>query len=232
MTGLVRDIYALSKGPTNTRNVRFHESCANLRDRPPSREPSPEHTAEEPTSVDQAELASNASSSGLPPPLIGADDYESFVCQACVFSIPILKRWLGTPGTLMVVRDLHPGSRPGPWKALAETFIPASHLHSDEIVDVVDASDSTVTIGSKRSHSPSGNEPDAKKPRVLTSTSSSSCTAPPQGSVALEVLTSPDRMNYEFSPGTGDLFLTDGFRERWCRCDKVIAVFASPTNSI
>ncbi|THH08664.1 hypothetical protein EW145_g2547 [Phellinidium pouzarii] len=93
----------------------LHESCLNLRERPSSREPTPgpkpEHPSlevriVEPNAVDDnADDTSEASSSGLPPPLITDAEYDSLICGSCVRKNPTLCRWAGTKGAMMVTRD-------------------------------------------------------------------------------------------------------------------------------
>jgi E3 ubiquitin-protein ligase UBR7 len=60
---------------------------------------------DEAAEVEQDDSLSEASSSGLPLPLITAEDYDAMVCRSCVSKIPILQAWAGTPGISMVVRD-------------------------------------------------------------------------------------------------------------------------------
>ncbi|KAJ7883417.1 hypothetical protein B0H14DRAFT_3432873 [Mycena olivaceomarginata] len=165
----------------------FHESCCKLRTRPEPRPPTPEPDhrevpseeqgmnadGENPTPVDD-DAASDASSSGLPPPLITSEDYDAFVCRACVAAIPTLRRLVGTPGAITVVRaDINaPWTRLGDGPSLADA-------DADVIVDSAEASAST---GAKRTASPS--LPDAhaaKRARTESSGSSSAkpCLAPP-----------------------------------------------------
>ncbi|KDQ53835.1 hypothetical protein JAAARDRAFT_60941 [Jaapia argillacea MUCL 33604] len=184
----------------------FHESCLNLRERPSSREPTPIPTANE--QVDDDEARSEASSSGLPPPLLSASDYESLICGACVSNIPILKRWAGTQGVMMVIRD----DEKSPWKILGST-------EGDNVVDVVDESPITTgQVGSKRPHLESVDEHEereTKRPRGSPSSPSSPsrCLAPPPNPISQKILSTgaPDL-------GVGDIFLTEGWRERWCQC--------------
>ncbi|KAL1677887.1 hypothetical protein EV122DRAFT_213153 [Schizophyllum commune] len=129
----------------------FHESCCNLRERPPPRgsTPPPETVAPEPTSsvpsttasaspssahptssapttsltpstdppisttstnppaIDHPaddDTASDNSDDDLPPALITPDDYEAFVCGACVQRIEVLKRYAGSAEAVMVGR--------------------------------------------------------------------------------------------------------------------------------
>ncbi|KAL1713019.1 hypothetical protein EV715DRAFT_212555 [Schizophyllum commune] len=123
----------------------FHESCCNLRERPPPRgsTPPPEPAAQSAPSFDPSpttdapptvsptalaptasltpstdpasslapssppptaedDAASEASDDDLPPALITPDDYEAFVCGACVQRIEALKRYAGSAEALMV----------------------------------------------------------------------------------------------------------------------------------
>ncbi|OCH93166.1 hypothetical protein OBBRIDRAFT_790489 [Obba rivulosa] len=194
----------------------FHESCLNLRDRPPSRAPTPE---QEPDSVDDA--ASDASND-LPAPLIRASEYQSLICGACVRRIETVKRWAGTPGALMVVKDRPEDS----WRVIGAEDPSSTRVEVDALPET---NGDSVEAGVKRARSQSPtSSSQAKKPRLHLS-NSSACLAPPPNPIAQEI------MNYyklcENTPrlasvqteksvlGLGDVFLTEGFRERWCRCD-------------
>ncbi|KAL6303793.1 hypothetical protein BKA93DRAFT_325400 [Sparassis latifolia] len=189
----------------------FHESCLNLRERPPSRDPSPEPTQESP---DADDAASEASSSGLPPPLISASDYDSFVCGACVRKIDTLRRYAGTSKVLMVVRD----SPSDKWRIIGDEDAGSSTVE-------VDIAEPGSSAGEKRAHSPTKPDaPDAKRARLSpVALSSQPCLAPAMNPRAQELLSSQESRDDEglqaFSPlGCGDVFLTEGWRERWCRC--------------
>ncbi|KAF8632675.1 hypothetical protein AX17_004807 [Amanita inopinata Kibby_2008] len=187
----------------------FHESCCNLRERPSSREPTPT------TPAVGSELASDdhlsESSSDLPPALLTASKYDNFICGACAAKSELLKRWAGTPGITMVVRET-PESQ---WKCL-----------KNEQVDVLEVDVSETTddpqIGAKRSLSSDARNPLPKKARVSPeSTSPSSlavCSAPPENSIAKRIYADLSAVQSSELLGTGDLFLTEGFRDRWCHC--------------
>ncbi|KAF9561238.1 hypothetical protein CPC08DRAFT_664618 [Agrocybe pediades] len=195
----------------------FHESCCNLRERPPSREPSPAmlpeaDSAQQSTGVDTVDDgASDASSTGLPPPLISGDDYESFVCCDCVSRNPTLTRWAGTSGVMMIVRD----NVSDPWRRLN-----GSVKATLEVIEIED-SQSASLLGVKRPPSPSVLEgPEAKRLKGSSLTenpSDSLCLAPPQEPLAQKILSSLN-IDPESSLGTGDIFLTPGFMDRWCHC--------------
>ncbi|TDL20271.1 hypothetical protein BD410DRAFT_791045 [Rickenella mellea] len=191
----------------------FHESCLNLRERPPSRAPSPaaEVPTEENLSVEREDNIvednrSDASSSSLPPPLIKDSDYDTMFCRSCVVASPILRRWAGTKGALMVTRN----KDHRPWKILdGETEF---------------AEDLDVTVGSKRQGSSAEADglPQAKKARVESFDSSISgysvCLAPPIQPQAQEILSLVQSSPPNYTLGAGDVFFTEGWRERWCRC--------------
>lgn len=195
----------------------FHESCCNLRERPSSRvgspDPQPEQMAQAHEVTDD-DAVSEASSSGLPPPLISGFEYESFVCGSCVFESKLLKKWAGTPGITMVIRDGPKGS----WKAVdGEPGIVG------ELIDV-DNSLGNSTAGIKRPHSPSNIDvPEAKRARGTSVTPvprPSPCLAPRPNPIAEKIFANYKVPN-ESSLGTGDIFLSEGFRDRWCRCASV-----------
>lgn len=185
----------------------------------PSREPTPvEATDVEPRQSDEDQLegnddAASEASSGLPRALISGLDYESFVCGACVSGIDTLRRWAGTDGTMMVVRD-NPSD---PWKVLTHSCETEDSKVAD--LDVVD--DGSASSGGKRprAYSPTS-APDPKRLRSSPSPSSS-CLAPPPNPIAQKIFSLRDSPVYDMSLGAGDVFLTDGWRERWCRCNSV-----------
>lgn len=167
---------------------------------------------------DDDDAVSEASSSGLPPPLIQASGYESFVCGSCVAGIHTLKRLAGTPGAMMVIRD-DPGAS---WKVLGDT----SALQCDNPVDASDGTAST-SAGTKRPHSPSDTDaPKAKRTRASPEPANSlgPCLAPPLNTTAHKIFTS--RAANDLSFGAGDVFLTEGWRDRWCRCHSVGLILA------
>ncbi|KAH8103375.1 hypothetical protein BXZ70DRAFT_725530 [Cristinia sonorae] len=196
----------------------FHESCLNLRDRPSSRDPTPQPAAEAIQEVDD-DAASDASSSGLPPPLISGTSYDALVCRDCVKGIPTLKRYAGTPGALMVIRD----SASDPWRVVGEEVL-AETLRD---VEVTDGDAHAATAGTKRPRSGSLDEVvQAKRPKEdtvqsETTKTSSLCLAPAPNDIVRDIVSSLDDSVH--SPrGAGDVFLTEGWRERWCRCSQCL----------
>jgi E3 ubiquitin-protein ligase UBR7 len=165
------------------------------------------------------EGASEASSSDLPPPLISGDDYECFVCGTCVSKNETLKGYAGLPGIMMVVRD-DPAS---PWRPLGNELPEA-----DESIDV-DTSSGVSMVGRKRALSPSvSSSPNAKRARGISSPRSSRlCLAPKPNSLAQSIIANRDT-TAEASLGTGDIFLTENFRDHWCRCTSVGILMSIP----
>ena len=93
----------------------MHESCLNLRERPPSREitPVPDSLGDDTNVSNNNDTASEASSSESPP-LIADGDYDSLICRSCVLNNSTLRRWAGTKGAMLVIKDQE-GS---PWTIL------------------------------------------------------------------------------------------------------------------
>ncbi|KAF7303812.1 UBR-type domain-containing protein [Mycena indigotica] len=173
----------------------FHESCCMLRTRPDplESEPPPQEDV-----VDDA--ASEASSSGLPPPLIAAADYDAFVCRACVRKIPSLQRVIGTPMATTVFR-----------KDVNTPWTPFRGTEDDATVIVAE----TAVIGEKRPSSPGATEPAPKRAR--TESSSELCLAPASLATLQSTYTS-ENVDWDKALFTGDAFLVDDFRSKWCRC--------------
>lgn len=163
---------------------------------------------------DVDDAASEASSSGLPPPLISGDEYESFVCGACVSRNQTLRRWAGSYGLMMVVRDSITDS----WRILN-----GDSMDSEGLIQVENGQTS-ASSGVKRPLSPSAlEEPDAKRVKGLSNTPPSHsklCLAPSQSSLARKII-DHFGLSDSSSLGTGDIFCTFNFRERWCHCDSV-----------
>ena len=159
--------------------------------------------------------ASEASSSGLPPPLITAEKYEALVCRSCVLKLPLLWKYAGTSDALAVVRK----SDEEPWTVIGL----ASDADADTEID--------VEAGEKRSRAASEDgEPASKRVRLDgdnvndgVSSSVSPCLAPKPSEEIQSLLRRVEGEDYERF--AGDLFLTDDFRERWCKCSLV-----RPTN--
>ncbi|KAJ7100671.1 hypothetical protein B0H15DRAFT_919883 [Mycena belliarum] len=223
----------------------FHESCCMLRARPEPRQatPAPDYDAPTPGSdaigadaeadtpddmgappaprvpdastdgADAEDAGSVASSSGLPPPLISADDYDAFVCRACVRAIPTLRRVAGTRGVTTVVRE----SVGALWTRLGQ-------LEAEEgNVDVVDAP--STSAGEKRPSSPHSEERATKRSRTEFESSFASaskpCLAPPPEPRAQAAYATAEA-DWDWDADTvlctGDVFLGEAFRARWCRC--------------
>ncbi|KIK67421.1 hypothetical protein GYMLUDRAFT_37543 [Collybiopsis luxurians FD-317 M1] len=187
----------------------FHESCCNLRERPPDSEENSSPQGDLNNSPDGD--ATSEASYDLPPALIGPDDYDALVCSGCVSKIPILQKYAGTAGCLMVVRD-EPDL---PWKVLQGTT-----ATSDNVLVDVEAESDTTSSGTKRPSSPTTvNDHTAKKPRLTDSP----CILPAPNATAQKVIVElMSSTNSSLSLGLSDLFLTEGFRERWCRCSSCL----------
>ena len=117
----------------------------------------------------------------------------------------------------MVVRD----SPEVGWKIIGED----TSAQESEDVEVTDGGDPTTATGQKRPRSgPDEEAVQAKRLRESDedgpTTSPTSCLAPPLNPVAQTIL-SAARSSESSNLGAGDVFLTEGWRERWCQCIEV-----------
>ncbi|KAG9311443.1 hypothetical protein JVU11DRAFT_8558 [Chiua virens] len=138
------------------------------------------------------------------------------MCAACVTKIPILRRYAGTKGVIMVVRD---GER-GAWRRLEGDLLGEPQGGADEAqLNVVDAQ-STID---KRPRSHSSSQDDGPEPKRVKTSASSPCLAPALNQIA-QALFEDQKSGLARSTieGTGDVFLTDDFRQRWCRCEQCL----------
>ncbi|KAJ6611197.1 hypothetical protein B0H10DRAFT_2057382 [Mycena sp. CBHHK59/15] len=195
----------------------FHESCCMLRARPEPHPSTPEpEEAPAGADADADDAASDASSSGLPPPLIASADYDAFVCRACVRAVPTLRRWAGTPGAITVIR----ADVSSPWTRVGDA--PAEDASPVVIAEPGDAPGPST--GAKRPLSPPASEPANKRARTASASSPAAakpCLAPPVSVLAQAAYDDSDP-DWDVVLATGDVFLTENFRDRWCRCDSCL----------
>ncbi|PAV18042.1 metaphase-anaphase transition [Pyrrhoderma noxium] len=224
----------------------LHESCLNLRERPPSREitPVPDSLGDDTNVSNNNDTASEASSSESPP-LIADGDYDALICRSCVLNNSTLRRWAGTKGAMLVIKDQE-GS---PWTILngspeedeAEVDIQSSTISvegpSSSAIGAEVPTKYVGATGSKRSHDSvtprtSSEEDRTKRPRTVESQlkmrSDSEtkayipCLAPRQPEKAKLIIDMLSSDPMELSWGAGDVFLTEGWRSRWCRCNQCL----------
>ncbi|KAF8587623.1 hypothetical protein K439DRAFT_1385634 [Ramaria rubella] len=217
----------------------YHESCLNLRTRPNERPVSPDAPAHEPT--DTAEVDSNASND-LPSPLLPSSTYDSFICGSCVLANDTLRGWAGTKGIMMVVREesdeeispvITGGAVDPRWRVLngeddaveLNATTAEGELKRQRGIEG-DGGDERPTMKKLRANSGSVAVIPLASSSVPQTEPLSSCLAPPVNPTAQHVLNRLHTQNANSMSsasdsstiGSGDIFLTDGWRERWCRC--------------
>ncbi|KDQ16851.1 hypothetical protein BOTBODRAFT_106538 [Botryobasidium botryosum FD-172 SS1] len=206
----------------------FHESCLNLRERPPpfSAEPAESAQPSEPEPAPQSQpTAATWSDDGLPPALLPGSAYDSFICGSCVVAHPVLRKWAGSPGCRMVIAKN--GEHDG-----------AGHAQCGE----PRTSESESPASLKRALSPSlDNNLAAHSPPRKRVRSVALCSAPPPDPVAQQILSAiapamaaiggkrdgdggveETIVSLGIYKGAGDLFLSAGWRDRWCKCDSCL----------
>ena len=239
---------------------RFHESCLNLRERIPPREPgasSPPETQPDVLHSDEAPALdtvvspiSGASTQDppsepdrfwdyendedehdpdVPPALVPASKYDALICGECVRVSPMIRKWAGQEGFMMVIRNRG-----------AEKWRILDGIDGQATVEVAASDVSTtngVTAGQKRPRQETDDdaliEPPTKKPHIEPSSTNTatSCKIPTPNPVALTIFAELDRVASTGTAlpdgdppaieSTGDVFLTQDWRERWCKCSSV-----------
>ena len=224
----------------------YHESCLNLRTRPAQRLSSPDPAIAE--SDDTVDVDSNISND-LPPPLMSSSTYDTLICGACVLANETLRRWAGTKGVMMVVRSQHEkevtqveeGGIDPRWKVLngedekvgAEVDVTPEGkrllVGGEVCVEAERARKRLRVEGGSRVIVSTGSPQVAL--RVASPEAEAHCLAPPPISLSQRVLkrlyartSKPDTETKMDELGEGDIFLTEGWRERWCRCPKVYSL--------
>lgn len=134
---------------------------------------------------------------------------------------PIVRRWAGTTGAMMVIRD----NETEPWRVLnGETEEPEVDITGDDESSKANMGHLT---GSKRPHDaivPESEGVQSKRPRVDSAEGDNSqpaCLAPPANRRAQKILQAVTSESPDANLGSGDVFFTVGWRTRWCRCDQV-----------
>ena len=125
----------------------------------------------------------------------------------------------------MVVR----ASPTSPWRCIGNS----TSDHEGDGETTLDVGEGEVAtgnaVGLKRKLQPDGQDArEQKRPRIPSDSATSSvapCLAPTPSPIAAQIF--QQQHDDGGSHGSGDLFLTDGFRERWCRCED-----ASPSSSL
>jgi hypothetical protein len=113
---------------------------------------------------------------------------------------------------MMVVRN----DPSAPWRIIGDHPV-------ENVVDVSDETGAT-SAGTKRPRSSSTtdiNPPEAKRARAspAPATLSAPCLAPSPNITADAIFTSREKNGVAL--GAGDIFLTEGWRDRWCHCSSV-----------
>ncbi|KAJ9098887.1 hypothetical protein QFC19_006226 [Naganishia cerealis] len=187
----------------------FHESCLNLQD--------PQNPIPNPDAVSTVS-SNDANESSLLP----SSAYAHLICSACILSRPLLRRYAGTAGWMMLVPSDRANDTTAEW---AQRW---NVIGRKEVV-ITESNDVAGSIGEKRKDPPVSLEShDAKRLKhdssdiPTTTVASTKCAAPPQNPIAQHVITalldtSADDSITPLDP-KADVFLLEGAREAICNC--------------
>ena len=164
----------------------------------------------------------------IPPALIPASKYDALICGECVRVNPMLRKWAGQKEFMMVIRDRGAQS----WRILdgVKERATAEVAASDESTD-------GVMAGQKRPRQGTDDDasivPPTKKLHIEVSSgnTATSCKIPSPNPIAITIFAELDKIASASTAlpdgrlpaieSKGDVFLTHGWRERWCNCSNV-----------
>ena len=165
----------------------------------------------------------------VPPALVPASKYDALICGECVRVSPMIRKWAGQEGFMMVIRNRG-----------AERWRILEGIEGQATAEVAASDVSTtngVAAGQKRPRQENDDdsliEPPTKKPHTEPSSTNTAtgCKIPTPNPVALTIFAELDRIastgtalpdgDTPAIESTGDVFLTQGWRERWCKCSSV-----------
>ncbi|KAF8306059.1 hypothetical protein DL93DRAFT_2028668, partial [Clavulina sp. PMI_390] len=193
----------------------FHESCLHLRDSESPGNPAPETDGEE---VDEEED---------PNLLLKPSQYESLICGACVRKHELLHRWAGAPGVRMLIwkasaapEASSPNLLPGKWEIGGSD---ANEPQSEEVDVDITSNEAESSLVHPTPELSTTDTVTLKRPR---SPSPVTCTAPYADALFVKAIASSSKGPYLASRGItlgdgdsdADMFLSSGWRDRWCRC--------------
>ncbi|KAG8678634.1 hypothetical protein FRC08_017624, partial [Ceratobasidium sp. 394] len=184
------------------------------------------------------DASSTTSDPDIPPALIQGDTYDALICGRCVLRNTTVRRYAGTVGVRMVLPC------EGAWRVIGGEDgvgvggeVDVGGAVKVEVGKVkteggaTDVSEGQSAIGTKRRATETKDDPDppTKRARPGQSVPGSNCLAPPINDEAQNVLDDLEKLDIKSEdakpegPGPrqralGDVFLSPGWRERWCRC--------------
>ncbi|KAJ9107280.1 hypothetical protein QFC21_000727 [Naganishia friedmannii] len=210
----------------------FHESCLNLQD--PNNPTPPQETISS---------ASSTSSNENESPLLPSSAYSHLICSSCTLSNPLLSRYAGTEGWMMIIPSPQAHERTVEWKDKWQVI-----GREEKSTGVLENPDEARQTGEKRKDTEvSDDTPTAKRTKLdlsdttiatsATPTTSlattSVCKAPTPNPTAQEIIAAlrsstsktADSGSSSSSSSVGsrpiaDLFLQEGAREAICSCPR------------
>lgn len=122
-------------------------------------------------------------------------------------------------GAKMVVKD----NASDPWKVIDGI---EDEVNVDVTNPVISAAESSTTGTKRNIDSSPGREPYTKKQRTGGSSETrrnndDTCLAPLPVAKSQEILATVSNTPPNYENGAGDIFLTEDWRSRWCRCSSV-----------
>ncbi|KAG8728568.1 hypothetical protein FRC12_021646 [Ceratobasidium sp. 428] len=193
----------------------------------PKQEPGPATAA---TQDNEDDASSITSDPDLPPALIRGDTYDALICGQCVLKNPTVRRYAGTVGARMVLPDGEAG-----WRVIGgEEQVDEEAIKVDVGKEERPKEEMEIEEGGAGTKRRAQDDVDVPTKRARPgdpsmSKSKMECLAPRMNDEAQRVLEDLERLSIkseeDVKPGPGrvrralgDVFLSNGWREKWCRC--------------
>ncbi|ETS84665.1 hypothetical protein PFICI_02690 [Pestalotiopsis fici W106-1] len=209
LMGLGPKWYEASK-PTSTKIISDSNLLPTISEDTPPQSNTPQQTGD----TAAAEEGEDDDEAPLPDGFPGEDDFEHFICYKCVDANPWIKQYAGTAGFLPALNFNSPGE-------LASSS--AKKRQRDDQADGDDLQNENKRIKSEESTGLSGGSSAMQNDEAKSSAQEASKEEPKDAVTGSDASCKCDSLP-QAAPGQFSLFVTENFRNHFCRCAKCFPI--------